>query len=368
MIRFAFSVALCLAPLGAAADIAQSSLGPLKVEKMVGGLERPWGFEFLPDGGIIVTERPGRLRIWRDGRLSPPLAGLPKIRAGGQGGLLDVALARDFARTGEIYLSYSGPVGLFSSQTRVARARLAGDRLEGVKIIFRQEPAESTSHHYGSRIAVAPDGSLFVTLGERGQREEAQNPANHLGAVIHILRDGSPHPDNPFIGNGRGWRPEIWSYGHRNPQGVDIGPDGTLWTVEHGPKGGDEINRPLPGRNYGWPVIGYGVHYNGAKVGVGTAAPGMEQPVHYWDPSIAPSSLAVYDGSMFPEWRGDLLVGALKFQLIARLDMEDGAVVGEERLLAGAYGRIRDVKIAPDGAIWFATDSAEGGLYRVSRP
>ncbi len=348
-----------------------SSAGRIVVERMADGLDQPWGFVFLPDGDILFTEKAGVLRILHDGAVSEPIDGAPGVEDGGQGGLLDVALAQDFAETGEIFLSYSASDGFLSKQTAVARARLARDgavaRLEDVATIFRQEPSQRTSRHYGSRIVIAPDGSLFVTVGERGERDEAQNPASHQGSVIRILRDGSPRPGNPFIDNGRGWRPEIWSYGHRNPQGATLGPGGALWVVEHGPRGGDELNRPEAGVNYGWPMIGYGRHYSGARIGVGTAAEGMAQPVYYWDPSIAPSGLAYYDGEMFPEWRGDFFVGALKFQLIARLDMNGDRVADEERLFENVYGRIRDIRVAPDGAIWFATDSADGGLYRISR-
>lgn len=363
---FHVAAALILAPALAFAAGFDSSAGRLKVEPVVTGLEHPWAFEFLPDGAIIVTERPGRLRVFRDGRLSEPLKGLPEIRAERQGGLLDVALARNFEASGELYLSFSAPAGFFDSQTRVARARLGDGRLEDVEVIFRQEPTQSASHHYGSRIVVAEDGSLFVTIGDRGARPEAQNPASHQGSIVRILRDGAPHPDNPFVGNTRGWKPELYSIGHRNPQGADMSSDGVLWTVEHGARGGDEINRPERGRNYGWPTISYGRHYSGAKIGVGTEAPGMEQPVHYWDPSIAPSGLAVYEGEMFPDWRGDLLVGALKHRLLSRLDVEGGEIVGEEQLFAGEFGRIREVRVAPDGAIWFAVDSRNGALYRVS--
>lgn len=366
----AFAIIACAAT-SATAEVFETSAGPVEVEQMAEGLDQPWGFVFLPDGGVLFTEKPGAMRIFRDGAVSAPLLGVPEVADGGQGGLLDVALAKDFAETGEIYFSYAGDDGLFSSQTVVARARLAeGDgapRLEDVTTIFRQSPSQSTSRHFGSRIVVAEDGSLFVTVGDRGEQDEAQNPASHQGSVLRIMRDGAPHPGNPFLDNGRGWKPEIWSYGHRNPQGATLAPDGTLWTVEHGARGGDELNRPEAGVNHGWPMISYGRHYSGASIGLGTAAEGMAQPVHYWDPSIAPSGLAWYDGEMFPEWRGDLFVGALKFQLIARLDMEGGRAAEEERLFERAFGRVRDIRVAPDGAIWFATDSSNGGLYRISR-
>ena len=369
--RLTFAALLIAAlPASAQERVFDSSAGRISVSQQVDGLSQPWGFTFLPGGGVLVTEKGGDLHIARGGVLSPAIAGVPEVVAERQGGLLDVALAPDFAESGEIYLSYAAPTKGGNAQTAVARARLIdGDapRLDQVEVIFRQEPARSTRHHYGSRILVAPDGSLFITVGDRGGREEAQNPASHQGSVIRILRDGAPHPDNPFVDGARGWKPEIYSFGHRNPQGAAMGSDGVLWTVEHGAKGGDELNRPVAGANHGWPVISYGRHYSGAKIGAGTSAPGMTQPIAYWDPSIAPSGLAVYEGEMFPEWRGDILVGALKFQLIARLELEDGRVAGEERLFSGEYGRIRDVRVAPDGAIWFATDSRNGGLYRISR-
>jgi glucose/arabinose dehydrogenase len=239
-------------------------------------------------------------------------------------------------------------------------------RLEDAEVIFRQEPPQSTGHHFGSRIVIAEDGSLFITIGDRGEAEYAQDLTRHQGSIVRILPDGRPHPENPFIGNQRGWREEIFSYGHRNPQGAARGPDGTLWTVEHGARGGDEINRPQIGRNYGWPVISFGRQYSGGKIGVGTAATGMEQPLYYWDPSIAPSGLTVYDGDLFPDWRGDLIAGALKFQLLSRLDVDNGRIVGEEQLLQEEFGRIRDVRTGPDGAIWFTVDDDPSGIWRMA--
>ena len=359
--------ALTLTASPGASQTFETSAGPVKVERVVSGLENPWAFAFLPSGDLIITERPGRLRLFSEGRLSGPTEGLPDIRASGQGGLLDVAIAPDFGTSGKIYLSYASPVGFRSAQTRVSSARLDGLMLKDVTTVFTQEPAQSTSRHFGSRIVVADDASLFITVGDRGERPEAQNPATHQGSVIRVTADGAPHPDNPFVDGARGWRPEIFSYGHRNPQGAAIGDDGVLWTLSHGAKGGDEVNRVEAGKNYGWPAISYGRHYNGGRIGAGPRAPGMEQPVHFWDPSIAPSGLAIYEGDMFPEWRGDLFAGALKYQLISRLDMEGGRVVSEERLFKREFGRIRDVRVATDGAIWFATDSGDGGIYRISR-
>ncbi|MGB0410918.1 MAG: PQQ-dependent sugar dehydrogenase [Pikeienuella sp.] len=354
---------LCYSGYGATADRYDTSHGPVEISAQVTGLSKPWAFVFLPDGALLITERSGALRIW-DGTLSTPIAGLPPLFPFGQGGLLDVALANDYTTSGEIYFSYAARTR-DAAQTRVARARL--DRqamtLRDVTVIFAQEPPQQTGHHFGSRVVVGPDGSIYVTVGDRGEREQAQNTNAHQGSVIRILRDGTPHPANPFIAGGG--RPEIFSYGHRNPQGATWA-HGALWTVEHGAAGGDEINEPKAGLNYGWPTISYGQHYSGAKIGVGTAAEGMEQPSYYWDPSIAPSGLTVVSGPLFPEWKGDLLVGALKSQRLSRLQIKDGKVVAEEKLFPREFGRIRDVRIGPKGAIWFATDSVNGSIYRMA--
>ncbi len=335
------------------------------VERVAGPFSHPWAVTFLPGGAMLVTERGGRL--WRLGPegASSEIAGVPEVRAAGQGGLLDVVAARDFAESREIFLTYSEPRGE-GSGTTAAVARLSGDgsTLEDLRVIFRQAPAVSSTIHYGSRIVEAPDGTLWVTLGDRGQPTQAQNLQSHLGKVVRINRDGSVPDDNPFRG-GLG-RPEIWSYGHRNTQGAALDPEtGALWTVAHGARGGDEINKPEAGKNYGWPVITYGVDYSGMKIGEGTHKEGMEQPIHYWDPSIAPSGMAIYSGRLWPEWEGDIFVGALKFQLISRLEREGGEITGEERLFEEAYGRIRDVREGPDGALWFVTDEDEGGLFRI---
>jgi glucose/arabinose dehydrogenase len=345
-------------------------VGEVAVERVAGPFAHPWAITFLPGGDMLVTERGGRL--WR---LDPEgaraeVAGVPAVKAAGQGGLLDVVAARDFAATREIFLTYSEPVD-GKSRTAVAVARLSDDRqsLENLRVIFRQQPAVNATKHYGSRVVEAPDGTLWVTLGERGQSHHAQNPITHLGKVVRIARDGSAPPDNPYV---RGFElDEIWSFGHRNPQGAALDPaTGALWIVEHGAKGGDEINRPEAGRNYGWPLISYGTTYAGTKIGQGTGAEGMEQPLHYWDPSIAPSGMMIYSGKLWPDWRGDIFVGALKFKLISRLDRaNDGdgdSITGEERLFADVYGRVRDVREGPDGAIWFLTDEDEGALYRVT--
>ncbi len=358
-------IAALLLAGAAAAETYPTSAGAVRVERVAGGLSYPWGLDFLPDGRVIVTERSGTLRLVTDGAVSDPIAGVPPVYDSGQGGLLDVALSPDFAETGLLFLSYAEPAE-GGARTAVARARLAGDRLEDVETIFRQRPALSGGRHFGARIVPAPDGTLFVTLGDRGARDMAQDPANLIGKLVRIAPDGSIPPDNPFVGR-EGHAPEIYSIGHRNAQGAALDAGGRLWTVAHGARGGDEINRPEAGRNYGWPVISYGRHYSGAAIGEGTAKPGMEQPLFHWDPSIAPSGLTVYDGALFPEWRGDLFVGALRGQLLARVEIEDGAPTGvEERLLQGALGRIRAVETGPDGALWLLTDAAPGGLYRVT--
>nr|WP_244846671.1 PQQ-dependent sugar dehydrogenase [Mesorhizobium sp. L-8-3] len=335
------------------------------------GLEHPWGLDFLPDGSAIVTERPGRMRLWTGGALSDPVEGVPKVAASGQGGLLDVAVAPDFASSETIFFSFSEP-GKGGAGTAVARARLAMDggtaRLEDVRTIFSMARKTGKTQHFGSRLVFGPDGTLFITTGDRGQGDRAQDPRDSAGAVIRINTDGSVPPGNTSP-EGADWLPELWSKGHRNIQGAVFDPvwDG-LVTVEHGAKGGDEVNRPEAGKNYGWPVISYGVNYSGTKIGIGTEAPGYEQPLYYWDPSIAPSGLASYQGDMFPEWKGDLLVGSLKFELLARLDRnEAGEIVGEERMLKEEFGRIRDVAIAPDGAVWLLTDEDDGAVVRLSR-
>ena len=356
------------------AQTVDSSAGPLRAEIVAEGLVHPWAIAFLPDGRLLVTERPGRLRIiGPQGRLGAPIEAVPDVVAARQGGLLDVALAPDFAQTGRVYLSYAEPADAAGdhagSGTAVMAATLVivGDtgRLADRSVIFRMNRFTRSGVHYGSRIMVAPDGTLWITLGERGDRDRAQDPHDLAGAVVRIAPDGTIPPDNPFAA-GEAAHPAIWSLGHRNPQGAALGPDGALWIAEHGARGGDEVNRPEPGLNYGWPVISYGRHYSGEAIGIGNEAPGYEQPLHYWDPSIAPSGLAFYDGALFPGWQGDLLVGALRDRMLVRLEVEDGAITGEERLFQGAFGRIRDVRSGPDGAIYLATDEPEGRIIRVA--
>jgi len=351
-----------------APQVFESQRHRFRVVTVATGLEHPWGLAFLPDGRMLVTERAGRLRIAEpDGRLSEPLAGVPEVAASGQGGLLDVALGPDFAQTRLIYLSYAEPGEGGTAGTAVARARLGpgGGRLEDLQVIFRQDPKVTGGAHFGSRLVFARDGNLFITTGDRQQREYVQDLARHQGKVIRIRPDGSIPRDNPFVRR-PGAKPEIWSYGHRNLQGADLHPEtGQLWTVEHGARGGDELNAPKAGRNYGWPVITYGRDYSGASIGEGTAKPGMEQPVHYWDPSIAPSGLLFYTGDKFPGWRGNLFVGALGFELLARLEVDGERVTAEERLLQGFGDRIRTVRQGPDGYIYLLTDENDGRILRL---
>jgi aldose sugar dehydrogenase len=354
----------------AAILLSSSALAAPKVETAAVGLEHPWSLAFLRDGAMLVTERPGRLRVIRDGVLSEPVRGLPAIDAGKQGGMLDVALDPDFAANRTIFFTFSEPRPEGGNGTSVARAKLSADekRLEELKVIFRQLPAIESSAHFAGRIAIAPDGNLFVTLGDRYiMRDSAQDAGTHIGKVVRISKDGAPAPGNPFIGT-QGALPELWSLGHRNAQGAAIEPStGLLWTVEHGAQGGDEINRPEAGKNYGWPVISYGKDYDDSKIGEGTEKQGMEQPLHYWDPSIAPSGMAFYDGEMFREWKGDLLIGALKGQRLVRLDVEDGKIVGEEAMLTDYGERIRDVRVGPDGAVYLLTDNPRGRVLRVAK-
>lgn len=358
---------------------AQEAVGPIATSAgmvtatpVASGLDHPWALGFLPDGRMIVTERPGTLRLIRDGLLSEPIAGVPKVAASGQGGLLDVALSPDFSESGLIYLSYAEPAESAGLQrgagTAVMRARLVlegeGGRLDGQAVIFRMNRFTTTNRHFGSRIVIGKDGNLFVTLGERGDGARAQDMADLAGAVVRIAPDGSVPADNP---RPEGWAPELWSKGHRNPQGATLrDSDGALFTVEHGARGGDEVNMPLPGRNYGWPVITYGVDYSGLAIGEGQAKPGLEQPLYYWDPSISPSGLDFYEGTLFPQWQGDLISGGLSGQTLVRLGVEGDKVLGEERLFEGRLGRVRDVRTGPDGALYVAIDAAPGTIYRLA--
>lgn len=343
-----------------------SSAGDLLVETVASGLEHAWGLAFLPDGGMLVTERPGRLRlVTPQGQLSRPLTGLPNVAGRGQGGLLDIVVDPRFAENRLVYFSFSEP-RQGGNGTSVGRGRLNANAtgLEDVQIIFRQMPAINSSMHFGSRLVFDRSGALFVTLGDRfGHKDEAQNPQNHIGKLVRISPDGTVPADNP---KKPGWQPEIWSIGHRNVQGAALHPgSGRIWTVEHGARGGDEVNTPQPGLNYGWPVITYGIDYSGAKIGEGTAKAGMEQPIFYWDPSIAPSGAAFYTGERWPAWKNSLFVGALAGQMLIRLSTSGEAVTGEERLLTDLGERIRDVRQGPDGYLYLLADDAKGRLLRV---
>ena len=363
------SLAFVTPAWAAQTDAPTAPQSDVMVETVAEGLIHPWAIAFLPDGRMLVTERPGRMRLVNmEGQVTAPLEGVPKVFAQGQGGLLDVALAPDFQSSGTIYFSYAEPREGGRNGTTVARARLVeGDdrpRLEDVQIIFRQQPSYRADVHFGSRIVVAPDGKLFITLGERFQMQYAQDLSRHWGKVVRINPDGSVPEDNPFVGR-EGARPEIWSYGHRNPQAAGLHPDtGELWIVDHGPRGGDEVNVVRKGLNYGWPVINYGRHYSGQDIP--EKREGMEQPLYYWDPSIAPSGMTFYTADRAPQWRGNLFVGALAGRHLARLVLDGEEVTAEEQLLKDLNERIRDVRQGPDGAIYVATDSPNGRILRVT--
>ncbi|HJV40401.1 PQQ-dependent sugar dehydrogenase [Caulobacter sp.] len=338
---------------------------------LASGLDHPWGMTFLPSGEIVLTERAGRLRVLaKDGRLSPAVSGLPAVFAEGQGGLLDVTLDPAYASNGLIYWSYAEPDGGVNG-TAVARGKLvlgAAPKLENVQVIWRQAPKMDSALHFGGRLVFAPDGKLFVTTGERSileGRVQAQHLDATLGKVIRINADGSIPSDNPFVKT-PGAKPEIWSLGHRNLQAAALDPSGKLWTVEHGAKGGDELNHPEAGKNYGWAVVTYGEEYSGKPIGDGiTQKDGFEQPVYYWDPVIAPSGMAFYQADLFPALKGSVLIGSLKEQHVDRLVLKDGKVVGEERLFTDIGGRVRDVSVGPDGAIYVLTDDDDGKLIKV---
>ncbi|HYD61091.1 MAG TPA: PQQ-dependent sugar dehydrogenase [Noviherbaspirillum sp.] len=339
-------------------------------EVVAKNLDHPWGITFIGNGRMLVTERSGRMRVVQpNGDLGAPLEGLPKVDVGGQGGLLDVQADSGFARNRTVYFCYSEPAASGGgNSTALASARLADDekRLEQVKVIFSQKPKYRSDAHFGCRIVENGDGTLFLTLGDRFRRmDDAQKLDNHHGKIVRINKDGSIPKDNPFVGRS-GALPEIWSYGHRNAQGATLGPDGKLWENEHGPQGGDEINRLEAGKNYGWPVISYGEHYGGGKVGEGSSKPGMEQPLHDWTPSIAPSGMAFLKSDKYgKEWKGSLFVGALKFRYLARLEVRDGKVVKEEKLLQEFGKRIRDVREGPDGLLYLLTDEGDGKVVRL---
>jgi glucose/arabinose dehydrogenase len=356
-----------VAPAAALAQTYSADDHSFRVARLIEGLEHPWCVAFLPDGRMLITERPGRLRVvTREGRLEPrPVAGLPAVAEHGQGGLFDVTPHPRFAENGLVYLAYAAR-GAGGVGTELARARFAGDRLEDVQVLFRQSPKGGSGRHFGGRIVFDRAGFLYLTLGDRGDQDRAQRPDDHAGSVIRLHEDGRVPQDNPF--NGRpGWKPEKYTLGNRNMQGAALHPvTGALWTHEHGPQGGDEVNVIRAGVNYGWPVITYGVNYGlGTRIGEGTHKPGMAQPLHYWVPSIAPSGMAFYAGDKFPRWKGDLFVGALRDQMLVRLKLDGEKVLKEERLLKGVLGRIRDVRVGPDGLIYLLTDESSGVLARL---
>ena len=357
-----FSLYILAALAGSGAQ-AQS----LRAETVASGLDHPWAVAFLAEGRYLVTERPGRMRVVdAQGRLSEALAGVPRVVAGGQGGLLDLVLDSGFAINRTLYFCYSEP-GAGGNSTAMARARLSDDQrsLQDVKVIFSARPKVDSRMHFGCRIVEARDGTLFLALGERNsRRDDAQGLDTHHGKVVRVHKDGGVPKDNPFVGR-PGALPEIWSYGHRNAQAAALGPDDGLWVIEHGPQGGDEINLVQPGHNYGWPVITYGENYGGGKMGEGTQKPGMDQPMHYWVPSIAPSGMAFLTSDRYgAATRGNLFVGSLKFGYLDRIELAGGKVAREHKLLQG-IGRVRDVRQGPDGLLYLVTDENDGKLVRV---
>ncbi|MCG8592991.1 MAG: PQQ-dependent sugar dehydrogenase [Kiloniellales bacterium] len=348
-----------------AAETQDSERHAFKLVEVAGGLDSPWGLAFLPGGDILVTEKPGRLRLIRDGKLrAEPIEGLPEIEEVGQGGLLDVALHPDFAENRVLYISYAGKQGGHYG-TEVARLRLVEDRLEGLDVLLVLQPKSGGGRHFGSRLVFDRQGLLYVTSGDRGDPDKSQDRGNMYGSVLRVRDDGEVPADNPFVGQA-GVRPEIYSYGHRNPQGMARRP-GTdqIWAVEHGPRGGDELNLIRAGVNYGWPVITYGRSYAGFSIGEGKEKEGMAQPAKYWVPSISPSGLTFYDGAAFPQWQGNLFLGALSGEILVRLELEGDRVVHEERLLEDLGERIRDVRQGPDGFLYILTESGDGKLLRL---
>ena len=347
----------------------KSSAGSLKVELMAGPFNHPWAIAFMPEQrSYLVTERGGNLRWVQNGKISQPIKGVPDVWVSGQGGLLDVALDPNYSQNQRIYLSYSERERFSGSGTVLATGLLrfheSNPQLEMVKVIFRQKPLSKGGRHFGSRIVFSKDGKLFLTLGDRGNRHLVQDLSNHFGKVIRINRDGSVPKDNPFL-RVREALPEIWSYGHRNPQGAAIRhSDNSFFTISHGAAGGDEVNRSQPGKNFGWPEVSYGTHYSGQPF-PSAIRHDVVSPLLYWDPSIAPSGAAFYDGDFFPTWRGNLFVGALRGRFISRIEIRNGEASEVERLFEDKFGRIRDVRAGPDGAIWFATDDSEGAVYRI---
>jgi glucose/arabinose dehydrogenase len=369
-------LALALAVVGgrspshaaAIGDSVHSEQATFVLESLTQGLEHPWGMAFLPDGSLLITEVAGRMRLFKDGKLQEePLAGVPPVFAQGQGGLLDVTLHPNYAENGWIYFAYAGidEAGK-GAGTRVARAKLGEGRLTDLEVIYRSNAVSGSGIHFGSRLVFDRSGQLYVSHGERGDGAKAQDLARHNGKILRLNDDGSVPADNPFVGQA-GAAPEVFAYGVRNPQGMALHPEtGALWENEHGPMGGDEVNIIRPGVNYGWPLITWGIDYSGEPINGGLRRQdGLAQPLHYWDPSIAPAGMAFYQGDAFPEWQGDLLVAALKFELVARLELDGDRVVGEERLLEGELGRIRDIEVGPDGYVYLLTDEPEAALIRL---
>lgn len=362
----ALLAAACAAPSVAQNATFQSRDHDFRLVTVTEGLEHPWGLAFLPDGRKLVTERPGRLRIVEaDGSLLPdPVPGAPEVVASGQGGLLDIALHPAFEENGLVYFSYAGrvPDGV---TTVVGRARFDGERLHDLERVFTADAARSSGRHFGSRLVFDREGYLWITVGDRGEADMAQDPSNHIGTTLRLHDDGGLPDDNPFVGRD-GYLPEIWSYGHRNAQGMALHPEsGVVWQHEHGPRGGDEINLPEAGLNYGWPVTTHGTAYSGLPVGVGPEAPGMEPPLLHWTPSIAPSGMAFYSGEDFPAWQGDLFVGGLALTQLHRVILDGDEIVGEEALLEELGERIRDVRMGPDGRLYLLTDHGNGRLLRL---
>jgi glucose/arabinose dehydrogenase len=365
MLRMLLALVFVL-PAVVAAQTYRSDEHSFRVVKLVEGLQQPWSLAFLPDGRMLVTEKAGRMRVIDKGVLDPrPIEGLPEVTVHGQGGLQDVVLHPQFAKNSLVYISFAAR-GQDGVGTELARGRLAGHRLEGVQVLFRQSPKGNRGQHFGGRIVFDREGYVYLTLGDRGEMLRAQRADDHAGSVIRLHDDGRVPKHNPFVGR-PGWKPEKFTLGNRNMQGAALHPQtGVLWAHEHGPQGGDEVNVIRAGVNYGWPVITYGVNYGiGTKIGEGTHKAGMQQPVHYWVPSIAPSGMAFYSGDKFPRWKGDLFVGALRDQMLVRLRLDGEKVVKEERLLKGVLGRIRDVRAGPDGFIYLLTDEAHGVLARL---
>ena len=367
LLALSISCGVALGGMASETNPIQSEKHALRVVTLVTGLSHPWSIAFLPDGRMLVTERGGHLRVVsKDFKLDPrPVEGAPQVAAVGQGGLFDVVLHPRYAENGWIYLAYNGP-GAGGHGTELMRAKLEGHRLAQAEVLFRLEPKSSGGQHFGGRIVFDRAGHVFLTLGDRGERDRAQRLDDHAGSVIRLHDDGKVPTDNPFV-KSAGAKPEKFSLGNRNMQGAALHPrTGELWTHEHGPQGGDEINVIRAGRNYGWPVITYGVNYGiGTRIGEGTHKAGMEQPLYKWVPSIAPSGMAFYDGDRFPNWRGNLLAGALRDQVLVRLELDGEKVVKEERLIRNAIGRIRDVRVGPDGYVYLLTDERNGVLARL---